>query len=80
VSDHSVSFERIFQTVQQNVQNNKWPSAVFGVTNIDHILDIRSFGTNPNGTSVDSSTNLSHLLCTPNGTYGDVGSRLITIN
>lgn len=56
MSDQSTSFERIFQTVQQNVQNNKWPSAVFGITNKDHILDIRSFGSYPNGTSVDSTS------------------------
>lgn len=56
VSEQSISFERIFQTVQQNVQNNKWPSAVFGVTDKDHCLDIRSFGSYPNGESVDSTS------------------------
>ncbi|WP_054958534.1 serine hydrolase domain-containing protein [Paenibacillus dakarensis] len=56
MSGNSISFERIFQTVQQYVQDKKWPSAVFGVTNKDRILDVRSFGPDPNGKSVDSST------------------------
>lgn len=56
MSEQRPSFERIFQYVQQKVEKQEWPTAVLGITSKDRILDVRFYGTYPDGTSVDEQS------------------------
>ncbi|WP_454191594.1 serine hydrolase domain-containing protein [Paenibacillus sp. Marseille-Q7038] len=56
MNNQSSGFDPIYHFIEQNVINKKWPSAVFGITNRDEILDLRSYGTYEDGREINSKT------------------------
>ncbi|WP_211748272.1 serine hydrolase domain-containing protein [Paenibacillus sp. Marseille-Q4541] len=54
--NQSSEFDRIYHYIEQNVVNKKWPSAVFGITDREQLLDLRSYGTYEDGREINSSS------------------------
>lgn len=56
MGNQSFEFNSIYSYIEDKVINKKWPSAVFGITNRDQVLDLRSYGTYEDGSQIDSTT------------------------
>ncbi|WDI00636.1 serine hydrolase [Paenibacillus urinalis] len=56
MSQQLSQFEPMYRYIEQKVQAGAWPSAVLGITDKEHSIDLRSYGMHDHGTNIDSTS------------------------